>query len=126
MTVVFLTPGEPEAQAVWEPTPLHTQTLLVEVPTFGAPDADGVPSRSSVWFTWRQCNVQLTASGERVDGGAMSATTRWRASGPIEERITSSCVITWRGRSLTVEGEPAHFRGGALDHTEVVLVEKRG
>lgn len=127
MTAVFLTPQEPEAQSVWEPTPLHTQTLLVEIPTFGAPDVDGVPARSSAWITVRQCNVQQAAAVEAREGGAMVAVERLRVSAPLTEAITESCTVTWRDGTYTVEGAPAHFRGTwGLDHTEFVMTRVRG
>lgn len=129
MTVVFLTPGEPEEaqEAVWEPTPLHTQTLLVEVPASGPPDSDGVPARSTTSVVLGGCNVQRVAVKESPDGSRRTATARYRVSGPLEETVTENCTVIWRGEVFDVDGAPAHYQGtGDLDHTEFYLIKTRG
>ena len=104
---------------------LHLETLHIHIPTVGPPDEDGVPITTLRDEIWEPCNVQRSStSEERRDGEVV--TVKLHASGPLAESITSESTVTWRGRDWQVEGEPAHFRGGVLDHTEIDLIRWEG
>lgn len=108
-------------------SPLHRETVTVTVVTRGVPDVDGVASRTTSTVTLTGCNVQLAATTETPDSSAVSSAERWRVSGPLAEQITPGCLAAWRGDPYEVDGAPAHFRGtGFLDHTEFVIVKRRG
>lgn len=106
-------------------TLLHPYTLAVTTVTAGAPDADGTPTETTTVTEWGPCNVQQVQTTEER-GGREVVTTRLRASGPLARWITAGDRITWDGTVYQVDGNPAHFVGGALDHTEAVLIEWKG
>lgn len=104
---------------------LHLENLTVRVVTAGAPDADGVPVVTTTAREWGLCNVQQTVTTE-TRGGREVTVTRLRASGPLARWITSGDVIERGGVTYRVDGDPAHFVGGALDHTELALIVWKG
>lgn len=106
-------------------SPLHRETLTVHITTDGDPDEDGVPSSTSVPREWGPCNVQQVSSTE-TRGGREVVVTKTRASGPLAKWIGSDAKVTRDGEDYRVDGKPAHFVGGALDHTELVLIAWEG
>lgn len=104
---------------------LHPETLLVTVVIVGTPDDDGVPMATTLTRVWESCNVQQSSTIEDRGGGEV-VTVKLHASGPLAEWITSESLVDWNGTTYRVEGEPAHFRGGALNHTEINLIGWEG
>lgn len=104
---------------------LHPETLTVTLVTQGGPDEDGVPTETVTTRPWGPCNVQRSSTSEQRDGREV-VTTTLQASGPLAPWITESDRITYLGKAYRVDGEPAHFRGGAFDHTEVTLIKWTG
>lgn len=104
---------------------LHRETLAVHVVTTGGPDDDGVPVETLVERPWGPCNVQQVSSTEERDGREI-VTTGMRASGPLAQWIDAGARVTRDGVDYRVDGDPAHFVGGALDHTEVRLIAWKG
>lgn len=104
---------------------LHNETLTVRVATAGDPDEDGEVTESFIDRDWPGCNVQQKTSVEIRDVGEV-ITTRLLASGPLAEWISDADRILRADREYRVDGEPAHFKGGALDHTELFLIAWKG
>lgn len=107
------------------PRLLHRETLTVLVVTTGEPDDDGVPTEDVVERAVPGWNVQPVGTNESL-GDAEVVTGRWRASGPLTEWLQAGDRLRWRGTAYRVDGEPQHYRGGSLDHTEVVLIAWKG
>lgn len=105
---------------------LHRETLTVHVVQVAdEPDDDGVAAETSVPREWGPCNVQQVSSSEER-GGREIVTTGMRASGPLARWISAGDRLTRDGVDYRVDGDPAHFVGNALDHTEVRLVAWKG
>ena len=106
-------------------TRFHREMLTLIVVAVGEPDGDGVPTETVSRVVWGPCHVELASTVEDRAAGEVTA-GRWAASGPLDYRITPEARIEWRGKTFSVEGEPAHFDAGILDHTEVVLIRWEG
>lgn len=109
-------------------SPLHRETLTVAVVAVGEPDKNGVAVVTTEPRAWGPCNVQQSTTTE-TRGGREVVVTRLHASGPLAEWITSDDAVTRPrdpGVTYHVDGRPAHFVGGVLDHTELVLVGWEG
>ncbi len=106
-------------------SPLHRETLTVLATVTGAPDDDGVPVATATPRPWGRCNVQQAATSE-TRGGREVTVERLSVSGPLARWITEEDQILRDGVTYRVEGHPAHFVGGALDHTELVAYRIRG
>ncbi|XBH21609.1 hypothetical protein V5R04_15595 [Jonesiaceae bacterium BS-20] len=105
---------------------LHHETLSVLVVTEAVlPDSAGEVVATTTEQPWGPCNVQRKSSSESQQRGEETV-IRLRVSGPLALWITSAEKIIRRGITYYVEGEPAHFEGGVLDHTEVDLVTWKG
>lgn len=104
---------------------LHPHTVVVERVTFGPPDDDGVPTQTTSEQRWGPCSVQQATTTE-TDGSTEFVTDRWRVSGPLADWIRPGDRVRWNGSWFEVNGEPAHFTGGALDHTEVAITRWEG
>lgn len=104
---------------------LHPHTLLVHQVSDGPLNAAREVTRITSDREWGPCNVQQTASTETRTSGE-STVTRFRASGPLAQWISSGDRVTWLGESYAIDGKPAHFSGGSLNHTEAVLIEWKG
>lgn len=100
---------------------LRNQMITVIKVSVGMPDEDGVPTETVEPAPWGPCNVQRASTTEVRDGNEIT-TTKLRAIGPLAQWINSMARITWQGVDYQVDGEPAHFLGGVLNHTEVDLI----
>lgn len=108
----------------WWDTSLHAETLTVVQVSTGPP-VDGIPQTTRVERDLLAGNVQQVGTSESV-GNHELVTERVRWSGPPAEWVQPGDEVLWRGRRYRVDGEPAHFRGGVLDHTEFVLIIWKG
>lgn len=106
-------------------TLLHHETLIVLTATAGEVDDDGEVIEAFMERDWPGCNVQLKSSVEVREIGEV-ITTRLLASGPLAEWISDADRVVRDGRQYRVDGEPGHFKGGALDHTELFLIAWKG
>lgn len=104
---------------------LHPESLTVQRVSFGPPDDDGVPTQTITLRAWGPCNVQQLTTTE-TGGATQLVGERWRASGPLADWIEPGDRITWGGQDYAIDGHPAHYGGGALDHTELVLARWEG
>lgn len=104
---------------------LHPEAVTVTLVAPGPPDDDGVPTETVTTRPWGPCNIQRSSSTEQRDGREV-VTTTLRVSGPLAEWIGEDDRVTCRGKDYRVDGEPAHFKGGALDHTELMLIKWTG
>lgn len=104
---------------------LHPATLTMHTVTDGPPNAAGEVTETTLDRVWGPCNVQAAGTTEARDNGEV-VSSRLRASGPLAEWITSADHATYKGHRYRVDGEPVHFTGGALDHTELYLITWRG
>lgn len=102
-------------------SPLHTEVLAVQVVTESdLPDASGEITETIEVREWGPCIVQQRQTTEDTESGEDIAEKIW-ASGPLAEWITEVSKIVRDGRTYYVEGFPAHFKSGVLDHTEITL-----
>lgn len=104
---------------------LHPETLTVLAVAETGLDEDGVPTETTTESAWGPCNVHQTSTTEIRDGREI-ITNRLRASGPLAERITGGDRIRYGGNVYRIDGEPSHLKGGALNHTELFLIEWKG
>jgi|GEM_PF-1106151 len=106
---------------------LHREVLTVCLVTTGIPDSDGVPVVTTTTRPWGPCNVQQSGTTEERNGREV-VTVGLRASGPLAEWVSAGDIIERPrdGAVYQVDGAPAHYVGGALDHTEVRLVAWSG
>lgn len=108
---------------------LHRETVIVASATTGdKPGPTGTPVRTTVDRTIEGCNVQQVGTTESL-GSQELVTSRYRVScGDLHEWVKQGDHVKfgWSGDEFTVEGRPAHFRGGALDHTEFIAVSRKG
>lgn len=103
---------------------LHPHTITVRTATPGFPDASGVPTGTTTETIAPGWNVQPLSSADTV-ADVETVTARWRASGPLSTWIPATAHVLWQGREYSIDGEPAHYTGGALDHTELILIAWR-
>lgn len=104
---------------------LHPQDLTVTVPTVGDPDDDGVPLETWAPAPWVGVNVQPESTSEER-GGRQVVVERLACSGPLAPWITAACQIEWAGHTYEIEGRPAHYISGVLDHTELIAIRWEG
>lgn len=106
---------------------LHGETVVLNRITLGEPDDDGIQHPTSSSTPIFGCNVQQRQSDEAVTDGtsvAGDAPDVLRVStSALAEEIRSSDTITWRGRSYSVWGKPAHFYA-VRPHTEFNMREE--
>lgn len=70
-------------------------------------------------------NVQQVPNAAGSPVGVESvAAPRLRVSGPLTGAVTDGATVVHRGVSYEVNGPPAVFSGGVLDHTEFDLVQR--
>lgn len=106
---------------------LHTRTVTVTSTTYGEPGPTGVPVAVTTPRVIEGVNVQQVGTSESV-GTQTLVTGRWRVSCPcLALWVRTGDPVTLDGDPTTyyVEGEAAHLRGGALDHTEFVISSRR-
>lgn len=105
---------------------LKRETLTwVATSISGIPGADGTPVITEVKADYGPCNVQQSSTTE-TRGGREITVQRLRVIGPLNRGISSKDRMIRGGRTYEVDGEPAHFVAGSLDHTETVLIEWEG
>ena len=108
---------------------LHREAVIVaSTTTASKPGPNGTPVRTEVSRTIEGCNVQQVGITESL-GSQELVTSRYRVScGDLHEWVRQGDQVTfgWSTDKFTVEGRPAHFRGGALDHTEFIAISRKG
>ena len=104
---------------------LHQETITIQSVGLGAPDSAGVPARTITERVWEGCHVQPVGTTESV-GAAQVVTDRLRVSGPLAPWIKPEDTLTRGGRTFEIEGEPQHYTGGVLDHTEIIVRAQKG
>ncbi|OMH30650.1 hypothetical protein [Tersicoccus sp. Bi-70] len=91
---------------------LHTEGLTVV--------GDGGPDREVFGY-----NVQQVSAGGATAVGVESvAATRVRVSGPSTDAVIDGATVVHRGTVYEVNGPPAVFGSGVLDHVEFELIER--
>lgn len=109
----------------WFDETIHAQSLVLVRVTTGPPDADGRATESAQKIPLDGYSVQPVGSQESV-GDQKVITSRWRASGPVTDRVRDHDTVIWNGVSYQVDGAPQTYTGGTLDHTEFFLTTAKG
>lgn len=105
---------------------LHQESVDVLTTTYGGPGPDGVPLQTRVETQLPGCNVQPVGTTESL-GGQHVVTGRWRVSTDAPAPwVQAGSFVRWRGEEYPIEGEPQHFIGGVLDHTEFIIRSQKG
>lgn len=108
---------------------LHREDVTVDSTTTSPrPGPDGLPTRTTEPRVIPGCNVQQVGTSESV-GAQEMVTDRYRVScTELHEWVRQGDPVHlgWSSDVFTVEGRPAHFRGGALDHTEFIIASRKG
>lgn len=104
----------------WFDTGIHAQTLTLKRMAVGKPDADGVAQTTTETVVLEGYSVQPVGS-EETDGNEKLVTSRWRASGPVTDRVRDFDTVEWNGTTFQIEGNPRTYTGGVFDHTEFFL-----
>ena len=107
---------------------LHREKLTVDVATEGAPDADGVPTKTTEPVTVAGFNIQPVISfrgAEEVDNQLL-VTKRWKVSGPPVPGLTAASRIEWRGDFYQPWGDVGSQHYSVLPHAEFYIVAWEG
>lgn len=112
---------------------IHQDTVTIIRTTEGGPDDDGIPTSTTVRQVHPDCSVQPESTTE-PGTGIHVITSRWRVSGPLAQWIRAGdrAEVPWivgadgRPLALAVDGRPASFASGPLQHTEYYLIERKG
>ena len=102
---------------------LHDDTVTILSTTTGPPDANGVPTTTTMETPWDGVNVQQVRAEDLDDQQRETASTWYRVAGnhpPVLVRAQDR--IRWRGTEYLVDGEP-DVRTGAyrLEHTSLQM-----
>jgi len=107
---------------------LHDDTVVIVTTTTGLPDADGLPTSTTVETVWEGVNVQQVQADELDNERQNSSTTYYRVAGsepPVV--IKESDRIKWRGDEYLIDGKPDVRKGYyRLEHVSLRMYESKG
>lgn len=106
--------------------PLETETVTVHQRKSGKP-VGGIAPVTTVDIVIAGCDVDPAGTTETL-GNATPVTDRYKVitgTGDVQEAVTESDKVTWRGKEYAVLGEPQHYYD-VLPHTEFLIVRVKG
>lgn len=107
---------------------LHDDTVTIVTTTIGLPDADGLPTTTTIESVWEGVNVQQVQADELDNHQQDTNTTYYRVAGsqpPVP--VKASDRIKWRGEEYLVDGQPDVRTGPyRLEHVALRMYRSNG